>query len=71
MFIKGIPSEKLESIDLLAAIINLGRDLGYSLIVEGIESRAQAIISSHSVATAGRVTSTGGRCRSRSSLNTR
>jgi diguanylate cyclase (GGDEF)-like protein len=42
MFLKGIPSEKLESIDLLAAIINLGRDLGYSLIVEGIESRAQA-----------------------------
>jgi EAL domain-containing protein (putative c-di-GMP-specific phosphodiesterase class I) len=42
MFLKGIPSEKLESIDLLAAIINLGRDLGYSIIAEGIESQEQA-----------------------------
>jgi diguanylate cyclase (GGDEF)-like protein len=42
MFLKGIPSENLESIDLLAAIINLGKGLGYSLIAEGVESQGQA-----------------------------
>lgn len=42
VFLKGSPSEKLACIDLLAAIINLGRDLGYSIIAEGIESQEQA-----------------------------
>jgi diguanylate cyclase (GGDEF)-like protein len=42
IFLKGIPTERLECIDLLAAIINLGRDLGYSIIAEGIESQEQA-----------------------------
>jgi diguanylate cyclase (GGDEF)-like protein len=42
MFIKGISSGDAKSKELLAAIVNLGRNLGYSLIAEGIERQEEA-----------------------------
>jgi diguanylate cyclase (GGDEF)-like protein len=40
-FLKEISSSKLENRELLAAIINLGKNLGYSIIAEGIEDKEQ------------------------------
>jgi diguanylate cyclase (GGDEF)-like protein len=42
MFLKGISSGDAKSKGLLAAIVNLGRNLGYSLIAEGIERQEEA-----------------------------
>ncbi|NBZ95967.1 MAG: GGDEF and EAL domain-containing protein [Proteobacteria bacterium] len=42
MFLKDITSANSTSNELLAAMINLGRNLGYTLIAEGIENQPQA-----------------------------
>jgi EAL domain-containing protein (putative c-di-GMP-specific phosphodiesterase class I) len=42
MFIKVIPSGEAKKIQLLTAMIKLGKNLGYSLIAEGIEHQEQA-----------------------------
>jgi EAL domain-containing protein (putative c-di-GMP-specific phosphodiesterase class I) len=42
MFLKGIASGDAKSKELLTAIVNLGRNLGYSLIAEGIERQEEA-----------------------------
>jgi diguanylate cyclase (GGDEF)-like protein len=41
MFLKGITSGDTKSKDLLSAIVNLGKNLGYSLVAEGIEHQEQ------------------------------
>ena len=42
IFIKAIPSGEAKKIQLLTAMIKLGKNLGYSLIAEGIEHQEQA-----------------------------
>jgi EAL domain-containing protein (putative c-di-GMP-specific phosphodiesterase class I) len=42
MFLKDIGSGEVKSKELLAAMINLGKNLGYSIIAEGIEHQEQA-----------------------------
>jgi len=42
IFIKVIPSGEAKKIQLLTAMIKLGKNLGYSLIAEGIEHQEQA-----------------------------
>jgi diguanylate cyclase (GGDEF)-like protein len=42
LFLRGIAAGDPKSTELLGAIVNLGKNLGYSLIAEGIEQREQA-----------------------------
>ena len=42
LFLKGILTGDTHSNDLLTAIINIGKNLGYSVIVEGVEEEAQS-----------------------------
>lgn len=42
MFLKGISSKEVKNKELLSAMINLGKNLGYSIIAEGIEHQEQA-----------------------------
>ena len=41
MFLKGVRTGNLKTRDLLGAMINLGKDLGYSVIAEGVEHQEE------------------------------
>ena len=42
MFLNGISSKEVKNKELLSAMMNLGKNLGYSIIAEGIEHQEQA-----------------------------